>query len=207
VVDKLKLSHQLVMTPQLQMAIKLLATPTGQLPALVDEWRAQHPGCTVALPLGAPDPADERELAEADAYDQPEFWLHDDSPLPPDPRADVWIFGNPPEVRANGRAFPRLMPYGEVEIEREAARWFIRALRNRAKAYETVMRGIVTLRPELAVARDGKKLALVPVRGIAEAIQMHESTVKRVTSACQFQNVHGVFALETRKFGIGIRPL
>ena len=203
---QLKLSQQLVMTPQLQLAIKLLSTSSAQLPALIDDWRAAHPDSLVELAVGEPDPADARELAEADAYDQPPFHLLDDSPLPREAPTDVWVFGNPPEIRANGRAFPRYKTTGAGEHE-VAARWFVRALRSRTRTFEQVVRGMITIRPEIAVAKDGKKLALVPVRGIADTIQMHESTVKRVVSACRFQNVHGVFTLEARKFGIGIRPL
>ena len=39
-----RLSQQLVMTPQLQLAIRLLATPARELPAIIAEWRAAHPG-------------------------------------------------------------------------------------------------------------------------------------------------------------------
>jgi DNA-directed RNA polymerase specialized sigma54-like protein len=190
---ELKLSQMLVMTPQLQMAIKLLATPTAALPALVDEWRASHPGCVEELPIGARDPAEERE--REDAPDEPPFHLLDESPLPV-VAADVWVFGDPPEVHANGRAFPRLVATGDST----EARWFIKALRRRAQTYETVVRALVMLRPE---AIDGKLAKKVATRELATAVGMHESTIGRVILACIFQTPHGVFSF-TGKQQLGI---
>ncbi len=190
---ELALSKMLVMTPQLQLAIKLLSTPSAELPALVDEWRASHPGCAEELPPGAPDPAEERE--REDAPDEPPFQLLDAAPLPT-VVADVWIFGDGPEVRANGRAFPRLVAIGDST----EARWFVRALRQRARTYEKVVRALVTLRPEVVEGKLAKKIAL---RALAEAVGMHESTISRVAVACTFQTPHGVFGF-TGKQQLGI---
>jgi DNA-directed RNA polymerase specialized sigma54-like protein len=189
---ELKLSQMLVMTPQLQMAIKLLSTPSPELPALVDEWRVRNPGCAEEPP-GAPDPAEERE--REDAPDEPPFQLLDESPLPA-AIADVWVFGDAPEVRANGRAFPRLVAIGDSA----EARWFVKALRRRAQTYEKVVRAVVTLRPE---AVDGKLAKKIALRELAAAVEMHESTISRVVLACIFQTPHGVFGF-TGKQQLGI---
>jgi hypothetical protein len=200
-VDALKLSQQLVMTPQLQMAIRLLATPSDQLPAMIADWQAQHPGALVPLATGEPDPADDAERGGSPDDDPPPFLLLDDPPLPipADGRtADVFVFGNPPEARANRATLPRVRvaPDATADAARDAT-WLVRSLRQRLRSYENIVRAVVALRPELAVAVDPSTVAWPGTRAVAERVGMHESTVERVRSACTFQTVHGVYALRT----------
>jgi RNA polymerase sigma-54 factor len=195
----LKLSQQLVMTPQLQLAIKLLGTPTTELGALLAAWCADHPGTLAERAPGEPNPV------ELESDEDGATWAA--LAEPPEPRftgaADVWIFGNPPQVRANAGAVPRLVAVGG---DRGAA-WILRALRQRAKTYETVVRAVVAMRPQLATSLEPAALEPVAIRAIAEAIGMHESTVSRVGSAARFHNLHGVIAFVPGRAKLGFSRL
>ena len=176
--DELKLSRSLIMTPQLQMAINMLATPAGELQAMVDKFAADHPGSIV-----------DGDLLEGDESLP--------SPFPPATEpADVFVVGNPPEVYANRDAIPRfgLAPGVDADTVREA-QWLARALQQRAKTCQKVVAYALSQRPNIAIAMTLDDVDPVPPRAIAEAIGMHESTITRVASACRFQNLHGVFAL------------
>jgi hypothetical protein len=191
---KIKLSQQLVMTPQLQMAIRLLATPSSELAALI----APTPGVEPAEP-GDPDPLqmpndEELELQTETGVTPWSFLLERPAALP-EADADVWIFGNPPVARANRAVLPRLRGTG-----RDAA-WLFRALRQRSKTYERVVEALLEARPQLAIAGT---IAPVPIRQMAAKIGMHESTITRVCSACRVQNLHGVWSLTATKRGIAI---
>lgn len=207
--ESLKLSMQLVMTPQLQMAIKLLSTPSSELRAMIDTWRAEHPGAVAELAVGKADPYDAFETAAAIEDGRPPFLLVDDAPLPAieGPPIDVWVHGNPPQARANGRAFPRLeVVTEEAEALREAM-WLVRALRQRARTYEAVVRAALELRPALATSTSPDKLEPIKVRAIADAIDMHESTITRVTSACRFQTIHGAIRFVTKRGKLAFSPV
>ncbi len=186
----LKLSQQLVMTPQLQMAIRLLGTASDDLQALIDTHLAAHPG-TLAV-LDGPDPLD-----DADPEDR--FRHLDASPFD-DARGDVFVVGNPPQVRANGQGYPRYRAVGD----QPEARWLVRALRQRAKTYAKVVEGLVTARPQIATAHAGDKLAPVALHELASVVGMHESTIARVVSAVTLRNLHGVVGLVAVKRGITI---
>ncbi len=197
---ELKLSKQLVMTPQLQLAIRLLATPTAKLPVLVADWQREHPEALVPLGDGEPDPADAGEPGDSDDDAPPPLRLLAEPPLPADPDgrvADVWVFGNPPEALANRAALLRLRVSTQVAIEHvTAARWFVRALRQRLQAYQKIVQAVVTLRPELATVPLGTDVKPVKKRELADLVGMHESTIGRVASACVVQNRRAVFGLE-----------
>ena len=187
-----------VMTPQLQLAIRLLATPLGELPALLADWEARHPGAVTALAPGEVDPYDEREreLAAEEPEAQP-FFYYAEEPFP-QLGADVWVFGNPPRARANGRALPRLKAvFDEAALSRSAAdaraaSWLIRALRQRARTYEQIVAAVLGIRPRLAVAPDPSQVEPVTFGVVAEIVGMHESTIRHVAAACRFQTLHGV---------------
>jgi DNA-directed RNA polymerase specialized sigma54-like protein len=187
-----------VVTPQLQLALRLLATPLAELPALLAEWQADHPGAVAPLAPGEADPYDdrERELASEDPELQP-FFYYDEEPLP-QLGADVWVFGNPPRARANGRALPRLkVVFDEAAMTRSAAdarkaSWLIRALRQRARTYEQIVGAVLGIRPQLVIAPDPSRIDPVTFGVITEIVGMHESTVRRVAAACRYQTLHGV---------------
>jgi DNA-directed RNA polymerase specialized sigma54-like protein len=204
----LQLSQQLVMTPQLQMAIRLLATPTRALPAMIAEWKSNHPGAITELKPGEIDPYDdrERELAAEEGFEP--FFYFDEEPLP-QLGADVWVFGNPPRARANGRALPRLKAvFDDAAMTRSAvdvrqASWLVRGLRQRARTYEKIVATVIGIRPQLAIAPDPSVVEPITVDIVAETVAMHESTIRRVAAVCRFQTLHGVmrFASEGKRLG------
>lgn len=191
------------MTPQLQMAIRMLQTPASELGAFVDELRATAPDSFVELPVGEPDPYDELERAAAIDEEREPYFLLDDSPLPAVATGtpDVWVFGNPPQARANGRAFPR---FQVVDGNRDA-RWLVRAFRQRAKTYERVVSAMLALRPAIAIAMQPEQIEPVKIRDVAEAVGMHESTIDRVARACRFQTIHGLVAFAVTRGRLGFR--
>lgn len=202
----------LVMTPQLRLAVRLVGVPTRELPALIAEWQAQHPDAIEELAPGEADPEDarERELADAGELGDAPWSYLDEEPFP-QLGADVWVFGNPPRARANGRGMPRYKAiFNDRTLTRSAAdvreaSWFVRSLRQRARTFEKITAVIVGLRPQLAVAPDPSELPPVKVREVAEAVGMHESTIRRVVAACRFQTLHGVMGFVERKSAIGFR--
>jgi DNA-directed RNA polymerase specialized sigma54-like protein len=190
------------MTPQLQLAVRLLGTPSAKLRELIDEFcSALEP-----LPVGEPDP-----LA-APSYEETEDFEEDGTPIwewlaePPLPAlgADVWVFGNPPRVRANRDALPYLRAAATASIDdKRNAAWLFRALRQRAKTFERIAGAIVAVHPRLAIAEDD--VPPVATREIAEAIGLHESTIGRVADGgMRLRNIHGVFALANRKRAISV---
>src|SRR5512140_372995 len=196
------LSQQLVMTPQLQMAIRLLATPTAQLQSMLDQITGLEPASDADPDLLEPT-SEEREAADEDGTPLWSFAVE----RPPGFRddVDVWIAGDPPAARAGRHPLPhvRTIPGATPDQLREAA-WFARALRQRAKTYERVVGALLACRPQLATAQRASDLRPVAVRELAEAVGMHESTVTRVAAGCRFQTSHGVWALAAGKRGIGI---
>lgn len=204
--DPKKLSQQLVMTPQLQMAIRMLSMTQVELFAMVDDWRAKHPGAIADLAPGDPEPV---SAEEQDAFDEqgiPIWTFLAEPPLPDaSPRPDVWVFGNPPQARANAAASPRIKAvFDDATMSRSAAdvreaSWVARAVRQRAKTMEKVVGAVLQLRPQMAIALEPDKLEAVAVRDVAEAIGLHESTVLRVTPVCRYQTIHGVVQLVATK--------
>jgi hypothetical protein len=183
----------------------MLATPACELGALVEQLDREHPGAVRDLAPGELDVAEvaeqaERARAEADGEpydpDPPPFVFLSESPLPSHADTpDVWVFGNPPQARANRAAIPRFGLATEAPDAVRAARWLARALHQRARTYERVVGILVERRPQLAIATSLDDIEPVTPREIAEAVGMHESTITRVATACTFQNLHGVFAI------------
>jgi len=220
--DPPKLAQQLVMTPQLQLAIRLLSTPTHELAAALAPWHAAHPGVLVELSADEPDPYDDedRRITEDDGGTWTPFREHSPfaaapAPAPasggvyvpvfataaasPPSRADVWVSGEPPRAEANGRAFPRLRVATDDKDQAREARWLLRALRQRARTYAKIVQGVVDLRR--ANGEDPTR------RQVAEAIGMHESTIERVIAACRFETADGMRRLVERARRIADEPV
>lgn len=191
-------TNRLVMTPMLQMAVRLLQTRTSELP--IAQWRQDYPGL-VDLAPGEPDEIDDHDRASAEQELVVPWEALAEPPLPVLAKPpDVFVFGNPPQARANRDAWPRWKA-----TDRDAA-FLVRALRQRARSYEAVTRALVALRPELALSLEPAKLEPVPVDAIAEAAGMHASTITRIAMALRFQNLHGLIALTTKGTQVGFRP-
>jgi DNA-directed RNA polymerase specialized sigma54-like protein len=209
-----KLTKMLVMTPQLQQAIRMLSMTQDELFAMVEEWRANHPGTLADLEPGEPDPLSPEEQAMADESGSPPWTYLTEPPLPPaNPRPDVWVFGNPPQARANPAAVPRVKPiFDDESITRSAqdvreASWLARAIRQRARVMEKVVGQLAHAQPQLAVSIEPDKLEGVSVRDVAEAIGMHESTIKRIAPNTRYQTIHGVVQLVESKGKLKHRAL
>ncbi len=186
-----------------QLIGELLATTTSELLRVIDTWCADNPGCVSPLGSCELDPLDEEELEAAGREGRPAFMFIDEEPLPP-PHADIWVYGDPVEVRANGRAIPRLkvltdapeppsaFPDGShAQIGRSdqlrAATWLVRALRDRARIYETLVRGIVELRPGIAVIHEPKGVAPLQLAELVTRTKLDIEVVRRSASVLRFQ--------------------
>jgi DNA-directed RNA polymerase specialized sigma54-like protein len=199
-----KLEKALVMTPQLQMAIRILSMSQAELFAMLAEWRANHPGAIAELQPGDPEPISDEEQEDFVERGVPIWTFLAEAPLPALAICpDVWVFGNPPQARANPSATPRIkVVFDDVTLSRSDVReaaWLARALRMRAKTMEKVIAALVTLRPQMAISLEPETLAPVAFREVAEAIGMHESTIKRVATALRYQTIHGVVRLAESK--------
>lgn len=189
------IAPSLVMTAQLQLAIKLLSMSSTELP--VEDWKKATPGLD-ELPAGERDPLDVAEEANEPDPDHPPWFPSTESPLPALAEIpDVWVFGNPPQARANRHAYPRL------QGTTKDALWLLRALRQRARTYEKVVQAVVDARPALGVTLDPTTIQPVALRSIAEAVAMHESTVERVAQGLRFQNLHLLIGLTTQGKKLG----
>jgi DNA-directed RNA polymerase specialized sigma54-like protein len=208
-----KLSERLQMTPQLQMAIRMLSMTQDELFRMVEDWRQAHPGAIRDLAPGDPEPITEEEQEQVD-QGLPVWGFLAEPPLPAaSPRPDVWVFGNPPEARANPAATPRVIAiFDDETISRSAAdvreaSWLARSLRQRAKTMEKVVAAILQKQPQAAIALEPDKLPPIPVLDLAEAIGFHESTVGRVAPNLRYQTIHGVVQLTIAKNAIVQRAL
>jgi DNA-directed RNA polymerase specialized sigma54-like protein len=201
--DQIKLAQQLTMTPQLQLAIRLLSTPSGDLNAMLDDLHGLESTTGHVDPLlEASD--EERAVAAEEGTPVWEFEL----PRPPGftAGADVWIHGDPPIARACREALPhmRLAEHASPDDAQKAA-WFIRGLRQRAKTYERLVGALLASRPNLATIDDPQHFIPVPLRELAEATGLHESTITRAAAGCRIETPpHHVFLLTSSKHGIGI---
>src|SRR5438552_1667030 len=82
--------------------------------------RGDHPGALADLAPGEVDPLDEQELELAAEAGQPPWYFNAETPLPAlELVPDVWVFGNPPQARANPGAVPRIKAvFDEATITR-----------------------------------------------------------------------------------------
>ena len=203
------------MTPQLQMAIKLLSMTQDQVFAMIADWREKHPDALADLDFGEAEPISRDEQKLADETGTPPWTFPTGAPPLPEarPRPDVWVFGNPPQARANPAASPRIKAvFDDVAMTRSAedvreASWLARAVRQRAKTQEKIIEALLRLCPEMATALAPDKLERASVRDVAEAVEMHESTIEKVASVCRYQTIHGVVQLVPVKDKIAHRAL
>src|SRR5688572_28602755 len=151
-----KLESQLVMTPQLRMALRVLSMTQDELFTMVAKWRDEHPDALADLAPGDPDPIsnDEQQIADEQGI-VPWSFPTGEPPLPDArPRPDVWVFGNPPQARANPAATPRVKPvFDDISISQSAAgareaTWLARGVRQRAKTQEKIVEALVGLCPQ-----------------------------------------------------------
>jgi len=193
---ELKLSQQLVMTPQLQMAIKMLQTSTGDLHTMLDNIAGLEPAM-----LDDPDllqPSSEEMAAEQEDGRVP--WSFD---VTVHGSGDVSIVGDPPVARAVRGVLPyvRVKQDADAEQKREAL-WFARAMRQRARTYELFTATLLARRPSLATATSPADVEPVKVRELAEEMGMHESTITRVATGIRIENSRGVLSLTSDKRGV-----
>ena len=188
-----------LMTPQLQLAIKLLSMPSKELP--VEAWKQEVRGLE-ELPIGERDPLDVLEQDKAIDPDIPPWFPATESELPALAEVpDVWVVGNPPQARANRHAYPRLA------ATTPEALWLLRALRQRARTYEKVVQAAVDARPALGVTLEPAAIEPVAIHELAEKLGLHESTIERVSHAVCFQNRHVLvgFVARGKKLGFATR--
>lgn len=171
------------MTPQLQLAIELLATPSSDIPALIAKLSGHQPARD-----GDPDPldepSDEEKALQAETGVRPWAFARDVPTEFAVQNVDVWIYRDPPIARANREALPRFMA-----TDPDGA-WLARALRQRARHYERFCEAILEQRPALAT---GARIEPLAVRELAGATGLHESTLGRIARGCRIQNRAGVF--------------
>lgn len=179
------LKQQLVMTPQLQLAISLLSKPHAEVVALF----AKQAAGLRELGADETDPLDARELEEAGEDDRAP-WLWQRLAMLPrvegQPEADVWLTGNPLVATANG-AVPRFAT--DSSTPRDVA-WFLRAVRQRSRTFETI--AAVLVAENEVFLRTGEGSAK-PLRAseIAQRVGMHASTIERVCSVGVMQSERG----------------
>ncbi|MFT3713447.1 MAG: hypothetical protein QM817_37805 [Archangium sp.] len=175
----MKLGQQLVMTPQLQMAIQLLSKPHAEVVAVL---REQAAGLR-ELNADEVDPLDANDLEEG--------WLWQRLPMLPrladQPEPDVWLTGEPLVATANG-TLPRFFVDASTSREQQ---FVLRAVRQRARTYEKVAAVLVAANE--AWLRSGAGEATpVKFRDVAQKIGMHESTIQRVCGAGVMQSARGL---------------
>jgi RNA polymerase sigma-54 factor len=173
---------RLVMTPQLQQAIRMLSMSLDELLSDVDKQRKENPLLSIQTRTSRPI-----------------------GPFPPDletlPEVYVYLRGGDVHVEANVNALPdifvgnKLVPSIEEgddgtndlvaqfpEEQRDQARsaaWFARSVQQRAKTYVKIVREIAARAPQWFKDEyaDPPKATL---KDVADAVGMHESTISRV---------------------------
>lgn len=193
---ELKLSQQLVMTPQLQMAIKMLQTSTGDLRSMLDSIVALEPAMLDDPDLLQPSSEELADLEENGIAP----WSFD---VTVQGSGDVSIVGDPPVARAVRGVLPyvRVKHDADAEQKREAL-WFARSMRQRARTYELFTATLLAMRPSLATATSPSDIEPVKARELAEAMGMHESTITRVATGIRIENRNGVLSLTSDKRGV-----
>jgi RNA polymerase sigma-54 factor len=179
---KLKLSQQLVMTPQLQQAIRMLSQNLEELLRELDATRKKNPMLSVQTrttrPIG-PFPPDLETIPEVYVYLQggDVFVEPNINALP-----DIFI-GNILVPQFDPEDDSAASPLDKVPAEKkEQARevlWLARAVQQRAKTYVSVIRAIVMRGPPWFKDEDNDPPKFT-VREIAEEVGMHESTISRI---------------------------
>lgn len=176
---EIKLGQQLMMTPQLQMAIRLLALPLPELLRELPEMVKKAP----PLEVTARDVGDtgfevsvssDLVVTANDVY--PTFSIYG-TPV-------LLTFEAPADQDADDDPMPKGHTAEEIAFARNAA-WLVRAIRQRARSFVKLGRAIVTLSPPGTFTDERVEPAKIKLREVAEAVGMHESTLERMTSADQ----------------------
>lgn len=114
---------------------------------------------------------------------------------------DNWIVevnsGNLPELRVNNNYAGALKGSGDHSVLRtqlQEARWLVRSLEIRNETLLKVARNIVERQHEF-LEKGEEAMTPMVLRDVAEAIDMHESTVSRVTTAKYMHTPRGVIEL------------
>lgn len=192
---ELKLSQQLVMTPQLQMAIRLLGLPLAglrdELPKLVAASPPLETREREARAHGPFDLVEGASLAEA-------FVWHEDGALRVEaneaPYPTFVIYGHElplrlgerdPEEDFVGDFFAKHPHTDEERAFARAGLWLFRAIEQRARSITKLVRAMAN-----GVAREVfTDPTLTPtarkVRDLADELAIHESTILRMTSSGQ----------------------
>lgn len=76
-----------------------------------------------------------------------------------------------------------------------AASWLVRALRDRARTYEAVVRAIVELRPLIATVHEPRAVAPVPLAAVAARSRLDVDLVRRCAAALRFRTPVVVVAM------------
>ena len=172
------MKDQLVMTPQLQQAIRMLGMNLEELLLELDATRKRNPLLSMQTRTTRPI-----------------------GPFPPDletiPEVYVYLEGGAVNVEPNVNALPDIFignvlvdaekeaSFDQVPAEKkEQARevyWLARAVQQRAKTYVKIIHAIVSLAPQWFRDEDNDPPKFI-LRDIAEPVGMHESTIDRVLS-------------------------
>jgi hypothetical protein len=204
---ELRQSQALVMTPQLQQAIKMLQLSNLELTDFIDGEIQQNPLLERCERAGG-------EISEIKSLD-PRPGLHFDPPVPQPVVPDILMRAQPEGgwiVQLNTETLPRVLVNNKYYMQvREAARskaekdylterlhaanWLVKSLHQRATTILKVAAEIV--RQQDAFFRHGvPSLRPLILRDVADAIGMHESTISRATSNKYMATPRGLYKLE-----------
>lgn len=180
------MKNQLLMTPQLQQAIKLLTMPFPEVRTLL-ESEAARLGLR-RLTDEEVDPLDEQELAAAAEEERAPFTFS--RTALGSPEADVWLRG---EALVSNGSLPRFVtPSGGPDKE---ATWLMRAIRQRAKTFERVAAAIVAANgPYFATTQDAP--TRLSKRALAQELGIHSSTLDRVAHTGMMESARGLSRFE-----------
>ena len=150
----------LVLTPKLQMAIKLLGMSWRQLYTLIEEEMARCPHLRWEPP--EVDPAADVEIAVHS--DKILAWVSD--------TGELYVATNPSGDRDGGST--------DVDAYREA-QWLVRSVEQRHKSIERVVEALAARQEPFLRGHRGTP-ETISLRSLADEVAFHESTVRRVLS-------------------------
>lgn len=179
-----------VMTPQLQLAIRMLSLSQAACSELLEAERARL-GVLRHLGDHEEDPLETAERATAEEEGRAPWLLSrvrliDSQSTEP----DVWVTGTPPVAAANGSG-PRFTVIDEADpaVNREAT-WLLMALRQRLRTFERVAAVAVAANHDYFAGATDEPTRL-SIREVAQGAGLHESTIERVAGAGLIQSARG----------------
>ena len=180
------MKNPLLMTPQLQQAIKLLTMPFPEVRALL-ESEAARLGLR-RLTDEEVDPLDEQELAAAEEEERAPFTFARVARGAVE--ADVWLRG---ETLVSNGSLPRFVtPPGGPDKE---ATWLMRAIRQRAKTFERVAAAIVGANGAYFAVTQNTPTRLSR-RALAQDLGIHSSTLDRIAHTGMLESARGLSRFE-----------